>query len=79
MPEQVVGLCMERKEIYKIEGMKCSGCSGAMQSALLQSDGVSGATVSHEDGTAAVTHSLKDEEVARIVEKAGYQMTGKIR
>ncbi len=67
---------MERMEIYKIEGMKCSGCSGAVQSALLQSDGVSDAKVSHEEGIAEITHSLRDEEIARIVEKAGYHVLG---
>jgi len=70
---------MEQKEIYKIEGMKCGGCSGAVQSALLKADGVRDAKVSHEDGSAVVTHSLTDDEIARIVEEAGYQVTGKGR
>jgi len=70
---------MERKEVYKIEGMKCSGCSGTVQSALLQSDGISDAAVSHEEGTAMVTHSLTDEDIARIVEEAGYHFAGSAR
>ena len=65
--------------MYRIEGMKCGGCSGAVQTALLQSDGVREAKVSHEDGTAVVTHSLTDEEIAHIVAKAGYQVAGKGR
>jgi len=70
---------MEQKEIYKIEGMMCGGCSGAVQSALLQTDGVRDARVSHDDGTAVVTHSLSDDDIARIVKEAGYQVTGKGR
>jgi len=70
---------MERKEVYKIEGMKCSGCSGTVQSALLQSDGISDAAVSHEDGIAEVTHSLSDDDISRIVEDAGYHFAGKTR
>ncbi|MFO8028761.1 MAG: heavy metal-associated domain-containing protein [Cyclonatronaceae bacterium] len=70
---------MEKKEIFRIEGMKCSGCSEAVQSALRQSDGVSEAKVSHEDGTAQVTHSLSDDDIARIVENAGYHVAGRSR
>ncbi len=70
---------MEQKELYRIEGMKCGGCSGTVQTALLQSDGVSEAEVSHEKGIAEVTHSLTDEEIAQIVEKAGYHVAGKGR
>jgi len=70
---------MERREVYKIEGMKCGGCSGAVQSALIHSDGVMDATVSHEDGIAEVTHSLSDDDISRIVEDAGYHFAGKTR
>jgi copper chaperone CopZ len=70
---------MEQKQTYKIDGMMCGGCSGAVQAALMQTDGVSDARVSHVDGTAVVTHALTDDEIARIVEKAGYHVSGKGR
>ena len=70
---------MERTEIYKIEGMKCSGCSGSVQSALVQEKGVRSASVSHESGVAEISHSLTDDEIVEIVQKAGYQVTGKGR
>ncbi len=70
---------MEKKETYKIEGMKCGGCSGSVQSALINSEGVRDAMVSHEEGTAEITHSLTDNDIIRIVENAGYHVTGKSR
>jgi len=70
---------MDRKEIYKIEGMSCGGCSGAVQSALMEAEGVRDARVSHEKGMAEVTHSLSDDDIARIVENTGYHITGKTR
>ncbi len=70
---------MDRKESYKIEGMSCGGCSGAVQSALLQTDGVRDARVSHEKGIAEVTHSLSDDDIAKIVESTGYHFAGKSR
>lgn len=59
--------------------MKCGGCSEAVQSALLRTEGVHDARVSHEDGTARVTHSLSYDNIARIVENAGYHLAGKSR
>lgn len=70
---------MEKKETYKIEGMKCGGCSGSVQSALMNSEGVHDASVSHEDSTAEITHALTENEIIRIVENAGYHVTGKSR
>ncbi len=70
---------MDRKEMYKIEGMSCGGCSGAVQSALLNTEGVHDARVSHEKGIAEVTHSLTDDDIARVVENTGYHLTGKAR
>lgn len=68
---------MEKKEIYKIEGMSCSGCSNTVETALSQADGVNHARVRLEDGTAEVHHMLTDQEIADIVTGAGYTVSGK--
>ncbi len=68
---------MEKKEVYRVEGMSCSGCSGTVQSALMQAAGVKDARVDHEEGVAEITHSLSSDEVASIVEGAGYRVSGK--
>ncbi len=39
----------------KIEGMMCGHCEAAVKKALEALDGVAGAEVSHEKGTAVVT------------------------
>ncbi|MBP3192067.1 heavy-metal-associated domain-containing protein [Natronogracilivirga saccharolytica] len=69
---------MEKKEVFKVEGMSCSGCSGTVETALSQDDGVTLARVSHEDGTAEVHHTLTDREIIDIITGAGYTVTEKI-
>ncbi len=68
---------MEKREVLEIDGMHCSGCASTVESALMQSDGVSEAYVDHESGTVKIVHSLSDDEVSDIITGAGYRLTGK--
>ena len=67
----------ERKTVektMKIEGMMCMHCSGRVQKALEALDGVAGAQVSHESGTAVVTltKDVPDADLEKAVTDAGY-------
>ena len=71
----------ERKTMektLKIEGMMCMHCSGRVQKALEAVDGVIGAKVSHENGTAVVTLSkdVPADALAKAVTDAGYTVVG---
>lgn len=56
-----------------IEGMMCPHCSGRVKGVLEAVEGVSEALVSHEDGTAIVTHEGADvERMKAAVRDAGY-------
>ncbi len=68
---------MEKKEVFRIDGMSCGGCAGTVQSALTQSDGVQEARVDFVEGVAEITHSLSDAEISEIVTGAGYRVSGK--
>ncbi len=68
---------MEKKEIFNVDGMSCSGCAGTVQSALVQADGVREARVDFAEGIAEITHSLSDSEISEIVTGAGYRVSGK--
>ncbi len=61
-----------------IEGMMCPHCSGRVHDALEANDAIANAVVSHETGTAVVTLAaeISDEALAKIVEDAGYKVTG---
>ena len=61
-----------------IEGMMCPHCSGRVHDALEANDAIANAVVSHETGTAVVTLAaeISDEELTKIVEDAGYKVTG---
>lgn len=68
-----------RKTVY-IEGMMCGHCEAAVKKALEAVDGVIGATVSHEKGTAIVTllSPVEDAVLRQVVEAEDYTVT-KIR
>ncbi len=61
----------------KIEGMMCPHCSGRVKNALEGLDGVVGAEVSHESGTAVVTltKDISNDELKNLVEQNGYKVT----
>lgn len=61
-----------------IEGMMCPHCSGRVHDALEANEAIANAVVSHESGTAVVTLAaeISDEALTKIVEDAGYKVTG---
>lgn len=68
------------KITLKIEGMMCPHCSGRVRSALLESELVADADVSHERGDAIVTLAAESDTakstLTKIVEDAGYKVVG---
>lgn len=63
------------KKVLKIEGMMCNHCTGRVDKALNEMDGVS-ATVSLEDKCAEVTltKDVSDEDLVKVVADAGYEV-----
>ena len=59
----------------KIQGMMCEHCEMHVKKALEALDGVEGAVVSHEKGTAVITesHEVPEAEIRKAVEDAGYE------
>lgn len=64
----------EMEKTLVIKGMMCSHCEAAVKKALESIDGVSGALVSHEAGTAVVTldGDVSDEALKKAVEDKDY-------
>ncbi len=60
--------------VLNIKGMMCPHCSGRVKTALEALDGVESALVSHENGTASVTHTdaVTRELLVKAVTEAGY-------
>lgn len=63
------------KKVLKIEGMMCNHCTGRVDKALNEMDGVS-ATVSLEGKCAEVTltKDVSDDELVKVVTDAGYEV-----
>lgn len=60
-----------------VEGMKCSGCSNALNAALRACPGVSSATASHTDKNVVVEYEpgrISLEQVKKVVTEAGYKV-----
>jgi len=66
------------EKTISIEGMMCPHCSGRVHEALEANEAIASAVVSHEIGTAVVTLAaeISDEALTKIVEDAGYKVTG---
>ncbi len=66
---------VKMKKVLKIEGMMCHHCTGRVDKALNEMDGVS-AVVSLEDKSAEVTltKDITDEELVKVVTDAGYEV-----
>ena len=62
----------------KIEGMMCGHCEATVKKALEKLEGVAGAQVSHEKGTAVVTLTadVDNETLKKAVEEKDYTVTG---
>ena len=68
-------ISMEKKLI--VEGMMCSHCTGRVEKALSELDGVSAAHVDLESKTATVTLTadVSDDVLSKAVADAGYEVT----
>ena len=66
---------IKMKKVLKIEGMMCNHCTGRVDKALNEMDGVS-ATVSLEGKCAEVELSkdISDEELVKVITDAGYEV-----
>ncbi len=81
--EWIDGMQKEKEEKHTMEktievtGMMCEHCEQHVREALEALDGVTGAQVSHEAGTAVVTmdHDVPDDALRQAVEGAGYEVT----
>ena len=64
--------------VINIEGMMCGHCEATVKKALEALDGVTGAVVSHEAGTAIVTLNaeVSDADLKKAVEDQDYKVTG---
>ena len=61
----------------EVGGMTCDGCSSRVRDALQLVSGVSSAEVSHEQGTAVISHSGSSREnLSRAVRAIGYTVDG---
>ncbi|MCQ2611587.1 MAG: heavy metal translocating P-type ATPase [Treponema sp.] len=65
------------EKTVKITGMMCGHCEAHVKKALEAIDGVTGADVSHEKGTAVVALSkdVADDVLTAAVKEAGYEVT----
>lgn len=65
------------KRVIKVEGMMCGHCTGRVQKALEELEGVSSVVVSLEDKSAAVetSDSVSDDVLKAAVADAGYEVT----
>ena len=63
---------------YKVEGMMCGHCESHVKEAIEKIKGVSEAVASHEKGQVTVTtfKPVKDSDIAKAIEKAGYKFLG---
>jgi Cu2+-exporting ATPase len=64
------------KKTIKIEGMMCPHCSGRVEKALKEIDGVISAEASHETKSATIEMSrdISDSELRAVIEAQGYKV-----
>ncbi len=68
-----------KKEVYRVEGMTCSGCERAVQRSVSALDGVTTAAADANASTVTVEFDpgkLKVEQVRDAVSKLGYKFVG---
>tara|TARA_B100001094_G_C18113763_1_gene762717 strand:- start:522 stop:1187 length:666 start_codon:yes stop_codon:yes gene_type:complete len=77
MPYAPVGIMAETVRL-EVGGMTCDGCSNRVRGALEGLPGVINAIVSHQDGSADITHEgATREELGDAVRSAGYTVDGR--
>jgi copper chaperone len=67
------------EEQLKVQGMSCNHCKMAVEKALKNLAGVSGAEVDLAGGTVRVSYdpgAVKHENLVAAIEQAGYTVTG---
>jgi copper chaperone CopZ len=64
--------------VYKVSGMTCGHCEGAVSQEISALDGVSAVTAVAESGEVTVTSAapLDEEAVRAAVDEAGYELVG---
>lgn len=64
---------------FRIEGMHCDGCAETIKALLERQPGVSGVTVSFQDGQTRVLYDPRTTDEAHliaIIQKPGYRVVG---
>jgi copper chaperone len=60
-----------------VEGITCGGCEKSIRNALLERDGVSDATASHETGIVSIDFDdskIQQEQLKQAIEEAGFDV-----
>ncbi|MEU6141122.1 heavy-metal-associated domain-containing protein [Streptomyces sp. NPDC047081] len=65
--------------VYRVSGMTCGHCEGAVSKEISALDGVSAVTAVAKTGEVTVTSTaaLDEEAVRAAVEEAGYELVGR--
>ncbi len=61
----------------KIEGLRCNGCAENVKAVISAEPAVRGASVSHAEGEARILydpHATNEEQLVRLIERAGYRV-----
>ncbi|WP_426569910.1 heavy-metal-associated domain-containing protein [Streptomyces canus] len=66
--------------VYKVSGMTCGHCEGAVSQEISALDGVTGVTAVARTGEVTVTSAapLDEEAVRAAVDEAGYELVGSV-
>ncbi|WP_326796004.1 heavy-metal-associated domain-containing protein [Streptomyces sp. NBC_01808] len=64
--------------VYKVTGMTCGHCEGAVSAEISELDGVSSVKAAAATGEVTVTSTapLDEEKVRAAVDEAGYELVG---
>jgi copper chaperone len=60
-----------------VEGITCGGCEKSIRNALLENDGVSEVTASHETGIVAIEYNeakIQQQQLKQAIEAAGFDV-----
>jgi copper chaperone len=61
----------------KVEGITCGGCEKSIRNALLEQNGVSEVTASHETGVVAIDYDenkIQQQQLKQAIEDAGFDV-----
>ena len=65
----------ERTVDLKIDGMSCAMCAPVAKKALKKVDGVTSAEIEGDRATVVVEEKVKDTDLAKAIERAGFTAT----